>query len=202
MGRREGDRGAPGPAAEAKRTAWTRHPWPRQVPDGVWAPLVAGFLTLLAGGLGVLTGNLLWLFPSLGPTVYLQTVYPAQPDAQFRNVIGGHSIGILAGYLAVFALGLAGQPSVLTVRSLSPARAMAGALAVAVTLGGALLADVSHPPAAATTLLIALGAFPPVLRSAIELVAGIAIVALAGEFFRRLRLGGFRRHGRSDRGGR
>ncbi len=197
MSRRASHRWGPGPPAGPKKTAWTRHPWPRQLPDGVWAPLVAGFLTLVVGGLGLIAGNLIWLFPSLGPTIYLQTEDPAQPSSQLKNVIGGHFIGSLAGYLAVFAVGIAYQPSVFTLARLSTGRVFASVIAIVITEGGVLLADVSHPPAAATTLLIALGAFPPTFTSAIELVAGIVIVAVVGELFRHLRLGNYRRYGRA-----
>jgi len=156
---------------------------------------VAGFLTLVVGGLGLLAGNLLWLFPSLGPTIYLQTEAPDQPPSQIKNVIGGHFI--LAGYLAVFALGIAYEPSVFTLGNLTTARVFAATIAMVITEGGVLLAGVSHPPAAATTLLIALGVFKATFLDASFIVAGVVIIAVVGEFFRRLRLGNYRRYGRA-----
>ena len=186
----------PTPAHPPRHNAWTAHPWPRGWPDGAWVPLVAAFLTLLVGGLGLLAGNLPWLFPSLGPTIYMQTETPEDLSAQIKNVLGGHAIGIVAGYLAVFALGIAQEPSVFSLGVLTPQRVWAAVVAMLLTEGGVLLADVAHPPAAATTLLIALGALRPTLASAASLVAGVAIIAVVGEFFRHLRLGHVARYGR------
>ena len=45
-----------------------------------------------------------------------------------------------------------------------------------------------HPPAAATALLVALGAYRSDLRTTLSLLAGVAVVALLGEWFQRLRL--------------
>jgi hypothetical protein len=186
----------PTPAHPPRHNAWTAHPWPPGWPDGAWVPLVAAFLTLLVGGLGLLAGNLPWLFPSLGPTIYMQTETPEDLSAQIKNVLGGHAIGIVAGYLAVFALGIAQEPSVFSLGVLTPQRVWAAVVAMLLTEGGVLLADVAHPPAAATTLLIALGALRPTLASAASLVAGVAIIAVVGEFFRHLRLGHVARYGR------
>jgi len=186
----------PTPAHPPAHNAWTAHPWPPGWPDGAWVPVVAAFLTLLVGGLGLLAGNLLWLFPSLGPTIYMQTETPENPSAQIKNILGGHAIGVASGYLAVFALGIAQEPGAFTLGYLTSQRVWAAVLAMLLTEGGILLADVAHPPAAATTLLIALGALPPTLASLSSIVAGVAIIAVVGEFFRHLRLGDVARYGR------
>ncbi len=47
----------------------------------------------------------------------------------------------------------------------------------------------SHPPASATTLLIALGGFQPTVHDLLTIVIVVCIVALIGEFLRRVRLG-------------
>ncbi len=176
--------------AVPKRNAWTLHPWPPGLPDGVWAPLVSGAVILLAGSLGVLAGGRLWLFPSLGTTLYLMTEDAAQPSSRIYHVIVGHLIGIAAGYIAVFALGIAYEPSIFELGYLTLGRVGAAVIAMVLAEGGVLLADASHPPASATTLLVALGTFRPTVTSALDIVAGVIIVALAGELFRRLRLGG------------
>ncbi len=173
-----------------KRNAWTLHPWPRGLPDGVWAPLVSGAVMLLAGGLGVLAGGRLWLFPSLGTTIYLLAEDPRQPSSRIYHVIVGHLVGILAGYIAVFALGIAYEPSIFALGYLTLGRVWAAVIAMVLAEGSVLLADASHPPASATTLLVALGAFRPTVSSALDIVAGVVIVAVVGEVFRRLRLGG------------
>jgi CBS-domain-containing membrane protein len=67
-------------------------------------------------------------------------------------------------------------------------RVWASAFAVA----GMALAQPSfrayHPPAAATALLVALGAYRTNVKTAFALLLGVLIVALLGEWLQRLRL--------------
>ncbi len=156
-----------------------------RVPANVWGPLVAGFLVGLAGAIGLLAGKP-WLFPSLGPTAYLQSERPDLPSSRLYNVLVGHLVGLGAGFLAVAVLGAWDAPVVLTTHRLSPARVGAAALAIALTLLASALIRSSHPPAAATTLLVALGAFRTA-SDALTVAAGVLIVGVVGEGFRRLR---------------
>ncbi len=77
----------------------------------------------------------------------------------------------------------------LSTAHLTPVRIGASALAVALTILVGILLHASHPPASATTLLVALGGFRPTLRDALIVIAGVLIVATIGEFLRRVRLG-------------
>src|SRR3954466_14390358 len=52
------------------------------IPELIWAPLVGGLLTLIPGLIGLAAGNP-WLFPSLGPTAFLQAANPQQPSSRF-----------------------------------------------------------------------------------------------------------------------
>ena len=54
-----------------------RHSWYER--DQAWGVLMAGGLMLLAGAVGVLAGQP-WLFPSLGPTAFLQAETPGSPQ--------------------------------------------------------------------------------------------------------------------------
>jgi len=157
------------------------------IPERVWAPLAAGLLILAVGGAGLLLHQPL-LFPSLGPTAFLQTETPDQPSARFFNVVVGHLLGLLSGFLAVWMFGLTNAPSVLSTHDLTPARVWASALAVALTLLAGLFLSASHPPAAATTLLASLGGFPPTWHTTVTVLSGVLVVALLGEGLRRLRL--------------
>jgi CBS-domain-containing membrane protein len=157
------------------------------IPDAVWAPISAGALMLVIGLLGLVTHQPL-LFPSLGPTAFLQTETPEQPGARPYNVVVGHVVGLLAGFLAVWVFGATETPSVLATHDLTAPRVWASALAVALTLLGGLLLRASHPPAAATTLLASLGGFPPTLRSTATVMAGVVLVTLLGEGLRHIRL--------------
>jgi len=54
--------------------------------------------------------------------------------------------------------------------------------------GQALLLRASHPPAASTTLLFALGALQPTLREAALVAAGVLLVAVLVQLVRLVRL--------------
>jgi len=156
------------------------------IPDPVWGPIVAGGLLLGVGAVGLLVGKP-WLLPSLGPTAVLLAVSPAHPTARPWNIFVGHLGGLLAGFAAVFILGAQAAPVVLTDGELVAARVVAAAIAVALTV---LLGDVlraSHPPAAATALLVALGSIAT-LEKALWVVAGAAVIAILGEGVRLARL--------------
>ena len=155
------------------------------VSDRVWAPLASGLL-LVAGGAGLLLQQPL-LFPSLGPTAFLQTETPDQPSARFYNVCVGHLLGLLSGFLTVWVFGLTHAPSVLSTHQLTPPRVWASAVAIALTLLLGLLLRASHPPAAATTLLASLGGFPPTWHAGLSVMSGVLIVAVLGEGLRRYR---------------
>jgi hypothetical protein len=157
------------------------------IPDLIWAPLAAGSLILIPGLLG-LAFHQPWLFPSLGPTAFLQAELPHLPSSRPYNIVVGHLIGLGAGLLAVTALGAADAPPVLSSEDLTPVRVAACVLAVLLTMTGKVLFKASHPPAAATTLIIALGGMKASAYEAGTICMSVFIVALAGEAVRRLRL--------------
>ncbi|BDP43735.1 hypothetical protein DAETH_37040 (plasmid) [Deinococcus aetherius] len=157
------------------------------IPQALWAPLSAGALILVIGLFGLAAHQPL-LFPSLGPTAFLQTETPDQPSARPYHVVVGHLVGLLAGFFAVWVFGATGAPSVLATHDLTAPRVWASVLAVALTLLGGLVLHASHPPAAATTLLASLGGFPPTVRSTVTVMGGVLLVTLLGEVLRRLRL--------------
>jgi hypothetical protein len=162
-----------------------KHPTPAAIPDQLWAPLTSGILTLIVGGLSLLAG-MVWLFPSLGPTIYLQTQRPADPSSRFLNVVLGHLLGLAAGFAGLFLFNAFDDPVTLQAKELTAARLGAAVVALALTLLLTLLLKAHHPPAGATTLLTALGSIQT-LPDAINLMIGVLIVAAAGEFFRKTR---------------
>lgn len=164
--------------------------WPAFVPDAVWAPLAAGVLMLIVGALGLLAGRP-WLFPSLGPTAFLQAETPERTSARFYNAVAGHLIGLGAGFLAVALLNAWQSPSVLTDHQLTGLRVWATVIAIALTLLVMLPLKASHPPAAATTLLVALGSLKTG-ADALNLIIGVLILAAVGELLRQVRLGKMR----------
>lgn len=165
--------------------------YPESIPDVIWAPIASGSLVLLVGLLGLATHQP-WLFPSLGPTAFLQAEQPDQPSARIYHTIVGHLCGLLSGILAVLLLGATTAPSVLSAHELTPVRVGASVLAIALNMLTGLILKASHPPAAATTLLVALGGFKPTVQDSLTVMIGVSIVAIAGEVLRRFRLGELR----------
>ncbi|MFC7156476.1 HPP family protein [Halomarina halobia] len=146
-----------------------------QVRRGVRASIVAGGLLTV---LGVLTwaSGLTGLFPSLGPSAYVLAVKPEAEEATPRRVVGGHVLGVAAGFVAYHAVA-EGLTVVRPHPAWSPASlalAVSGTLALALTVAAMELTDLRHAPACATTLIVALG----LLTSAIEALVIVAAVVV------------------------
>ena len=161
----------------------------QSIPEAAWTPLVTAILVAVPALLGIATGRPA-LFPSLGPTALFQAHTPDHPSSRFYNSVVSQAIGVGSGFLLVAIFGIAHAKSVFEAGELSWPRV--GAAVGAVTLAAALeiLLRAPHPPAASTTLLIALGTFHPSVRDAVTLAAGILTVAVIGELFRQLRARG------------
>ena len=150
-------------------------------PRLVWAVYVGvnGFVTIgLLALLALLTGSP-FVFPSLGPTAYLFFFSPLAEASCPRNTILGHAIGLICGYAAFAMTARFGLPFAMH-GSVHGPRVLAAALSLAAT--GALMAlfRVSHPPAGATTLIVALG----IISQPKELVViEVAVVLLTAQAF-------------------
>jgi len=156
------------------------------IPDSLWVPVMSAALILLVGLLGLSTGRP-WLGPSLGPSIILVTMSPAHPTARGWNIIAGHFIGLAAGLAVVALLGAQNAPNPIQTGHLEPVRVAAATLAILLTSLGGIITRSSHPPAAATTLLVALGAIAKP-EQILATMVGVLIVAVAGEAVRRYRL--------------
>ena len=97
------------------------------------------------------------IFPSLGPTAIMQFSSPLAPSSSPRHVLIGHFVGAAAGYVALAVTGLLGVPLSADVGT---HRILAAAIALALTAGALILLHAEHPPAGATTLIVALGILP------------------------------------------
>lgn len=161
--------------------------WISKIPDLVWAPTVAGLSILVVGAFGLAVYEPL-IFPSLGPTAFLQAELPQLPSSRLYNTIVGHLLGMGSGLLVVMLLGASTAPSVLATGDLTPIRLWASVLSIFLTLLAGLVFKASHPPAAATTLLFALGGFQPTLHETLIVTMGVLIVAVVGEVLRQLRV--------------
>jgi hypothetical protein len=157
-----------------------------RLPEWVWAPLTAALLTVVVGAAGLLAG-LPWLFPSLGPTIFLQVHKPDLESARPWNVVIGHFAGIAGAAVGVLVSGAGSAPPVLSEDVLTWPRIWAAVIAMALTLAIQIPLKASHPPAAATALLVALGGFRLVPGDLLVLIAGILLTAALGEGARRMR---------------
>jgi hypothetical protein len=156
------------------------------IPDPIWGSITAGVQILVVGLLGLLAGSP-WLVPSLGPTAVLVALMPAHPTARAWNTFGGHLGGLLAGFIAVAIVGAAGAPTVMGDHVLVPVRVAAATIAIVLTIVFGSLLRASHPPAAATTLLVALGGIGTA-EQALALMAGVLTVTVLGEALRVVRI--------------
>lgn len=108
-----------------------------------------------------LTGLLIqwpFLFPSLGPTAILFFERGQRPAGQPRNVIVGHGVAILSGWLSLIVFGLISAEPVFAT-GLTPAYIGSAALSLGLTAFIKHVCRAPHPPAGATTLVISLGIF-------------------------------------------
>jgi hypothetical protein len=158
------------------------------LPDPVWGPLAVALMTLAVGVPAVLAGFQPWLIPSLGPTAFLQVAMPAQPSSRLYNVVVGHVGGLIAGFVGVWLFNAWNDPVVLQDHQLTVGRLGAATVAMALSMGLGILMRASHPPAAATVLIVALGSMKD-QNAVIAFLIGLAIVAVVGEVVRRVRLG-------------
>jgi len=121
-----------------------------------------------------------FLFPSLGPTAYAVATVPDAETSRPDRVLGGHVIGVVAGFGAYHLLA-AGLVATTPPPPLSVAGAWLAAsavVAVAATTTGMLATDLRHPPACATTLIVALGLLSGVTDAVVIVVAVAVLVAV------------------------
>lgn len=136
----------------------------------------------LAVGFAAALGLLSWLlrvpalFPAVGPSL-LMLVHPSPaPAPRPLTVLLGHLVGAVAGALALTTAGLWHEPAALT-GGFTPAYVLSAALAIALVATAAEWEVLHHPPAAATTLLVSLGAMTTAPQLA-GLGAGIVLIRL------------------------
>ncbi len=151
-------------------------------PRYVWAffVLINSFITIAILSFFAYLSGTSFIFPSLGPTAILFFLTPHAQAAKPKNALWGHAIGIACGYVALIATGLATAPSVLN-EGVTVPRIIAASIALALTGAIMVIAKTPHPPAGATTLIVALGFITQpfslvIVEVAVALLAGQAIL--------------------------
>lgn len=187
-------------AGDADATASLTAMWggrsPAAASDAVWVPVVSGALVLVAGTMSLATKQP-WLFAGLGPTVLLLASNPGHATARFHNIVVGHVTGLACAWLSLLLLGAATAPTLFGGPT-PVVRVWASAFAVALTAAVQPSLRADHPPAAATALLVTLGVYKATWKTSLHLLAGVLVVAIAGEWFRRVRLAQRERAGRAS----
>ena len=118
------------------------------------------------------------VFPSLGATAFLIFETPMAEVGTPRNTLIGHTVGVAAGLLSLAIFGLLDAPSVY-VTGVSLGRVGAIALAVALTGGVLRLLRSAHPPAGATTIIVASGLLAKP-RQILDILVGVLLLTIAG----------------------
>lgn len=144
---------------------------------GLWSATLSVLVLAAAGAVGIALKQP-WLFPSLGPTLMVVAETPREPAAHPRNVLVGHLVGLGAGLIGLLVTGLRSHPSAVQ-EGLTGHRLVAVCLAIGLTALLLQLIRCPHPPAGATTLIVALGILrtTPQLRTMALAVVGVAAVA-------------------------
>lgn len=137
-------------------------------------------LHIAAIGLFAWATGLPALFPSLGPSAFVLAMFPAGEASNPRRVIGSHALGVVAGLLSYHLVApgvvVTGQIPPLSVPGLR--LTVSSVLAIILTVTGMLQFDIRHPPACATTLIVALGLLPRVSDGVLMIVAVVGLVGL------------------------
>ena len=166
-------------------------------PEWFWSPITAALITLAIGLVALVAGQP-WLFPSLGPSIFLQVHKPNLESARLYNTVVGQAVGVAAGAAGIILTGAGADPSALSGQTMTMARVAASCIAMGSCLLVQQLLKASHPPAAATALLLTLGGFKLVPSDLLAIAAGVGLIVLIGEPLRRLRTGSlFGRSGKS-----
>ncbi len=149
--------------------------------------LCAGFACIFALASLAMLLHAPLIFPSLGATVFLLLAAWQTEAASPRNVLCGHAIAIVCGYLALLATGLVdAPPSVVT--GVSGDRVVAAALSLAFTGGLMVMFHTPHAPAGATTLIVSLGLVgQPLFPRLFVVEAAVALLVLMAFAIHRLR---------------
>ena len=154
--------------------------------NAIWVPAIAATLIVLVGAIGSWLRQP-WLFASLGPTVLLIASNPGHESTRFRAVVLSHLAAIGCAYLALLLLNANATAGVLTRATVTFPRVWASAAALAML--AVLLPQLRayHPPAAATALLVTLGAYRMTGKTPLALMGGVVAVALVAELLNRSR---------------
>lgn len=153
--------------------------------DLLIAPVGEALLILVVGICGWWVHKPL-IFASLGPTAYELIETPERPSACAYNVVAGHLIAVVAGFLALYVTGAWSAASV-SMSGVPMPRVWAAVIAAALTVFGTLLARATQPAAVSTSLLVSLGVMQQ-WQDGVVIMTAVVLMMAVGEPLRRWRL--------------
>ncbi|HET9180985.1 MAG TPA: HPP family protein [Candidatus Angelobacter sp.] len=148
-----------------------------------FVPLAEGALVLALGGIGIGL-KLPLLFASLGPTAYEQIEKPETKSARPYNILVGHYVGLVSGFVGLFAFHAFHDPVSASAGYLTASRIFASVLACFLTAFSNLLLQASQPAAFSTALIVTLGSYESP-RDALTIVLAVFFLTVLGEPLRR-----------------
>jgi hypothetical protein len=154
--------------------------------DTIWVPLASAMLIVLVGAIGAWMRQP-WLFAALAPTALMVAANPGHETTNFRAIVVGHLAAIACAYLALLMLNAGTSPTMLATRVVPYPRIWASAAAMAMLAIVMPQLRSFHPPAAATALLVTLGAYRMSGKTPLALMGGVVVIALASEGLQRFR---------------
>jgi hypothetical protein len=152
----------------------------------LWVPAVSAALIVLAGAMGVWLKQP-WLFAGLAPTILMLATNPGHETTSFRAIVVGHLAAIACGYLALLLLNATAAPSMIVTRIVPLDRVWASAAAIAMLAVVQPQLKAFHPPAAATALLVTLGAYRMTGKTPLALMGSVVLIAVISEVLKRVR---------------
>jgi HPP family protein len=152
----------------------------------LWVPVVSAALIVLAGAVGVWLRQP-WLFAALAPTIVMIAANPGHETTSFRAIVVGHLAAIACGYLALLLLNAAAAPTMIVTRIVPMDRVWASAAAIAMLVIVQPQLKAFHPPAAATALLVTLGAYRMAGKTPLVLMGSVVLIAACSEVLKRVR---------------
>lgn len=149
------------------------------------APLCEAALLFTAGAIGWLTHKPL-IFASLGPTAYELVETPERKSARPYNVVVGHLVAVLAGFLGLWVTQAWSSPAI-SAGWIGWPRVGAVVFAAALTVVATLLLKATQPAALSTTLLVSLGLMQK-WQDGFMIMGGVLLMLICGEPLRLWRL--------------
>lgn len=148
-------------------------PAARAVRAAVLATLASAMIGVIAWQTGIP-----FLFPALGASTFIVFALPGAPAAAPRNVVLSHFLGATTGWSCLQAFSV--DPTGATLSHLvGLSHVFAASVALGITTVLMLLLRTPHPPAGATTLIVALGSMPAAWHIGAVVASCLGLVGFA-----------------------